>query len=204
MKNKLFAIITIFILVFFIFLNLGQPQNNNLNEKLIRFHVLANSDLEEDQELKIKIKNSVLEYIYPKLSNSHNINKSREILIDNINEIEDIAKTVILENGYNYDLKLELTHDNFPVKTYGNITFPQGNYEAFRIIIGEGKGKNWWCVMFPPLCFVDVTKGEVAYEETEKIMETYLQEDNIEEDLIDNDKIEFKFKIVEIIKHIFK
>lgn len=204
MKNKLFAIITIFILVFFIFLNLGQPQNNNLNEKLIRFHVLANSDLQEDQELKIKIKNSVLEYIYPKLSNSHNINKSREILIDNINEIEDIAKTVILENGYNYDLKLELTHDNFPVKTYGNITFPQGNYEAFRIIIGEGKGKNWWCVMFPPLCFVDVTKGEVAYEETEKIMETYLQEDNIEEDLIDNDKIEFKFKIVEIIKSIFK
>jgi len=204
LKNKLFAIITIFILVFFIFLNLGQPQNNNLNEKLIRFHVLANSDLEEDQELKIKIKNSVLEYIYPKLSNSHNINKSREILIDNINEIEDIAKTVILENGYNYDLKLELTHDNFPVKTYGNITFPQGNYEAFRIIIGEGKGKNWWCVMFPPLCFVDVTKGEVAYEETEKIMETYLQEDDIEEDLIDNDKIEFKFKIVEVIKHIFK
>lgn len=204
MKNKLFAIITIFILVFFIFLNLGQPQNNNLNEKLIRFHVLANSDLEEDQELKIKIKNSVLEYIYPKLSNSHNINKSREILIDNINEIEDVAKRVILENGYNYDLNLELTHDNFPVKTYGNITFPQGNYEAFRIIIGEGKGKNWWCVMFPPLCFVDVTKGEVAYEETEKIMETYLQEDNIEEDLIDNDKIEFKFKIVEIIKNIFK
>ena len=99
---------------------------------------------------------------------------------------------------------MELTHDNFPVKTYGNITLPQGNYEAFRIIIGNGKGKNWWCVMFPPLCFVDVTKGEIAYEETEKIMETYLETDDIEEDLISNDKIKFEFKIVEIIKDIFK
>ncbi|BDR63188.1 stage II sporulation protein R [Clostridium tetani] len=211
MKNKLFAIITIFIFIFFISLNLGQPQkfpkkNNNLNEKLIRFHVLANSDLEEDQKLKMEVKNSVLEYIYPKLSNSNNINESRRILMENTKGIENIAKDVISKKGYNYDLKLELTHDNFPIKTYGNITLPQGNYEAFRIIIGEGKGKNWWCVMFPPLCFVDVTKGEVAYEETERVMKTYLEEkeDIIEDDIIDNDKIEFKFKIVEVIKDIFK
>ncbi|KHO40355.1 stage II sporulation protein R [Clostridium tetani] len=211
LKNKLFAIITIFIFIFFISLNLGQPQkfskkNNNLSEKLIRFHVLANSDLEEDQKLKMEVKNSVLEYIYPKLSNSNNISESRRILMENTKGIEKIAKDVISEKGYNYDLKLELTHDNFPIKTYGNITLPQGNYEAFRIIIGEGKGKNWWCVMFPPLCFVDVTKGEVAYEETEKVMKTYLEEkeDTMKDDIIDNDKIEFKFKIVEVIKDIFK
>ncbi|WP_243447555.1 stage II sporulation protein R [Clostridium tetani] len=209
MKNKLFAIITIFI--FFIFLNLGQPQkfskkDNDLSERLIRFHVLANSDLEEDQKLKVEVKNSVLEYIYPKLSNSNNINESRRILMENTKGMENVAKDVISKKGYNYDLKLELTHDNFPIKTYGNITLPQGNYEAFRIIIGEGKGKNWWCVMFPPLCFVDVTKGEVAYEETERVMKTYLEEkeDIIEDDIIDNDKIEFKFKIVEVIKDIFK
>ncbi|RXM77825.1 stage II sporulation protein R [Clostridium tetani] len=209
LKNKLFAIITIFI--FFIFLNLGQPQkfskkDNDLSERLIRFHVLANSDLEEDQKLKVEVKNSVLEYIYPKLSNSNNINESRRILMENTKGMENVAKDVISKKGYNYDLKLELTHDNFPIKTYGNITLPQGNYEAFRIIIGEGKGKNWWCVMFPPLCFVDVTKGEVAYEETERVMKTYLEEkeDIIEDDIIDNDKIEFKFKIVEVIKDIFK
>lgn len=146
----------------------------------------------------------MLEYIYPKLSNSRNISESRKILMENTKDIKKVAENVILKNGYDYDLKLELTHDNFPVKTYGNITLPQGNYEAFRIIIGNGKGKNWWCVMFPPLCFVDVTKGEIAYEETEKIMETYLETDDIEEDLISNDKIKFEFKIVEIIKDIFK
>ncbi|MBV1818789.1 stage II sporulation protein R [Clostridium cochlearium] len=209
MKNKLFGIITIFISIFLILSYWGQPSNNyknihDIDKKLIRFHVLANSDSEEDQKLKIKVKNSVLEYIYPKLSNSRNISESRKILMENTKDIKKVAENVILKNGYDYDLKLELTHDNFPVKTYGNITLPQGNYEAFRIIIGNGKGKNWWCVMFPPLCFVDVTKGEIAYEETEKIMETYLETDDIEEDLISNDKIKFEFKIVEIIKDIFK
>jgi len=209
LKNKLFGIITIFISIFLILSYWGQPSNNyknihDIDKKLIRFHVLANSDSEEDQKLKIKVKNSVLEYIYPKLSNSRNISESRKILMENTKDIKKVAENVILKNGYDYDLKLELTHDNFPVKTYGNITLPQGNYEAFRIIIGNGKGKNWWCVMFPPLCFVDVTKGEIAYEETEKIMETYLETDDIEEDLISNDKIKFEFKIVEIIKDIFK
>lgn len=208
MKKKLFTIIAISIFMFFMILNLGQPNKNikrdDLNEKLIRFHVLANSDVEEDQKLKLKVKNSVLEYIYPKLSKSNSINESRKILIDNTKMIEKVARNVISQNGYDYDLKLELTHDNFPIKTYGNITLPQGNYEAFRIIIGEGKGRNWWCVMFPPLCFVDVSKGEVAYEETEKIMKEYLDEENIDEDLMENDKIEFKFKIVEMAKDIFK
>lgn len=208
MKKKLFNIIAISIFIFLIILNIGQPNKNikkdKLNEKLIRFHVLANSDLEEDQKLKLKVKNSVLEYIYPKLSKSNSINESRKILVENTKMMEKVARNVILQNGYDYDLKLELTHDNFPIKTYGNITLPQGNYEAFRIIIGEGKGRNWWCVMFPPLCFVDVSKGEVAYEKTEKIMKTYLDEENIDEDLMESDKIEFKFKIVEMAKDIFK
>ena len=76
----------------------------------------------------------------------------------------EIADNVIIENGYNYDVKIELGYENFPEKSYGNITLPQGKYEAFRIIIGNGKGHNWWCVMFPPLCFTDVTKGQVEEE----------------------------------------
>ena len=100
MKNKLFGIITIFISIFLILSYWGQPSNNyknihDIDKKLIRFHVLANSDSEEDQKLKIKVKNSVLEYIYPKLSNSRNISESRKILMENTKDIKKVAENVI-------------------------------------------------------------------------------------------------------------
>ena len=128
---------------------------NDVKDSLIRFHVIANSDTDEDQALKIKVKNKVIEYLYPYLSNSSSIEESRKIIIDNEDKVKQIAQKVIKDNNYSYGVKLELSHENFPEKSYGNIVLPQGNYEAFRIIIGSGQGRNWWCVMFPPLCFVD-------------------------------------------------
>jgi len=122
-----------------------------------------------------------------------------------------------------------LDKENFPVKTYGNITLPQGEYEAYRIIIGTGEGQNWWCVMFPPICFVDITKGEVAYEETEEEMKKVLDDeefnmvDNTNSENVSSEKIEeikevsdaladnteddnivIKFKIEDILKNLFK
>lgn len=190
----------------------------SLEKKLIRFHVIANSDSAEDQALKLKVRDKVLEYISPKLKNSRNIDESRKILKDNDEAIRKIAESVISKNSYKYGVKTELSYEKFPVKTYGNITLPQGEYEAYRIIIGSGSGQNWWCVMFPPLCFIDITKGEVSKKETEKTMKKVLTEkeynavdnsintmESIEKEKAKEDnQIHIKFKIVELIDKLFK
>lgn len=201
-----------------------------ISDKLIRFHVIANSDGEADQSLKLKVRDEVLKYIQPILKESESIEESREILAEKNNEILKIAEAVIHEKGYNYKVESTLSEEYFPVKTYGNITLPQGKYEAYRIIIGNGEGQNWWCVMFPPICFVDITKGEIAYEETEKEMKSVLNEkefnvvnnsseklntnnknanktDNKEVKVIDNtadNNVVVKFKVAEILKGLLK
>lgn len=196
----------------------GQTSSNELveeiNTKLIRFHVIANSDSDEDQKLKLKVRDEIIKYIAPKLKESKSIEESREILKDNNDKIIEIAKECIKKNGYDYNVQTTLGRENFPVKTYGNITLPQGNYEAYRVLIGKASGQNWWCVMFPPLCFVDITKGQVAYKETEKQMKEVLTEEEYEK--IDNTKatnastspkkaeVKFKFKVVEILDKALK
>lgn len=181
-----------------------EKEVEEISEKLIRFHVIANSDSKEDQELKLKVRDKVIEYIYPKLKESKSIEESRQILKENDKAIKEIAIKEIKANKYNYEVDTTLSYEKFPVKTYGNITLPQGNYEAYRIIIGNGEGQNWWCVMFPPLCFVDITKGEVSYKETEKQMKTVLnyEEYNKVDNKLSNKKINFKFKAVEVLKEI--
>ncbi len=184
---------------------------NDVKDSLIRFHVIANSDSDEDQQLKLKVKNKVIEYLYPYLSESKSLDDSRQIIKDNMDEVKTLTQEVIKEEGYNYDVNLQLSRENFPDKSYGNIVLPQGNYEAFRIIIGKGKGRNWWCVMFPPLCFVDESKAEVEYDKVEenikKEQENKIKDVDSEEDSSDNnnnDKIQVKFKVVEVIQDLFK
>ena len=194
----------------------------DISSKLIRFHVIANSDGELDQKLKLKVRDEVLKYIQPLLKDSKDIEESRDILKEENENIINIAKETIEENGYSYKVESTLTKEYFPVKTYGNITLPQGKYEAYRIIIGSGEGQNWWCVMFPPICFVDLTKGEVAYEETENQMKKVLNDeelnlvsntkeaskDNLQgSKVVDNTEdsnIVIKFKIGELLKNLFK
>lgn len=183
----------------------AEETQETMSSKIIRFHVLANSDSEEDQALKLKVRDNVLEYIAPKLKESKSKDQSREILISEEENVRDICLKVIRDNGYDYGVDIQLNKQNFPVKTYGNIVLPQGEYEAYRILIGNGEGQNWWCVMFPPLCFVDISKGEPAYEENEKNMKEVLNDE--EYSLVDGTKKEeemtFAFKIVEIIKSLF-
>lgn len=177
----------------------------DISSKIIRFHVIANSDDDLDQSLKLKIRDQVLEYIQPLLKDSQSIEESRTILKEEDEHLKDIARKVIADNGYNYEVESTLDRENFPVKTYGNITLPAGDYEAYRIIIGSGQGQNWWCVMFPPICFVDITKGTVAYEETEKEMGRVLSDEEME--LVDNTEdnmVVVKFKALEIIKSLLK
>ncbi len=128
-----------------------------VGKDLIRFHVLANSDSDADQLLKRQVRDAILAKFSPVLAKSPSLEASRQIAKDNLRAMEKEAAKVIASKGKSYPVRAEYGDFNFPVKSYGDLTLPAGSYEAVRIIIGEGKGANWWCVLFPPLCFVDVT-----------------------------------------------
>jgi len=179
--------------------------SEDYKEKLIRFHVIANSDSEEDQKLKLEVRDAIIDYLQPKLSKSSSLEESELIIKNEYDEIEKISRDIILRNGYNYNVKVGIDYSEFPTKQYSNVVLPAGEYKALRIIIGEGKGKNWWCVMFPPLCFVDETKGIIDKETDAKLREVLTEE---EYELISQKtnkevhRVQFKFKIVEIIQNI--
>ena len=182
----------------------AQAAQNDISNKIIRFHVIANSDSLNDQAVKLRVRDDVLSYLSPKLEKSSSLEESKKILNKNSIEVKKIAVAQLRKSGYNYSVKIELSNENFPIKTYGNITLPQGRYQAYRIIIGSGKGQNWWCVMFPPLCFVDITKGSVSYKQTQKEMMKVLTPE--EYSIVDNQNvgnIKIKFKFLEIFNKIF-
>ena len=151
-----------------------QPQ---IAEEVLRFHVIANSDSDEDQRVKLKVKEAVLESVRPMLANVKTVEEAEEIIEANMPVIETVADNIILEEGYAYKSKGVLGKTNFPIKQYGDMVFPAGEYEAFRILIGEAKGKNWWCVMFPTLCFVDETYDVITEENKEQFREILTEEE---------------------------
>lgn len=204
MKNKILIVVLILIVLnLSSCANVKSGQDFNLNNELvyedivneiIRFHVIANSDSDEDQSLKLKVRDKVVEFVSSSLRNCESLDDARNFLISNKSEIESIAKSVVDENGYSYNVTSTLSKENFPDKVYGDVVFPQGEYEAYRILIGEAKGQNWWCVMFPPLCFVDGTKEVV---DSKKVINTL--ENNKDDDKGKENKIKFKFKLFEMI-----
>ena len=173
---------------------------DDVSQKIIRFHIIANSDNAEDQLLKLKVRDAVLSYMSPKLEKCSDINESRKVIQNNDNAIKNVALNVIKENKYNYNVTTCLSYENFPVKSYGNIILPEGRYEAYRIIIENGKGQNWWCVMFPPLCFVDVTLSEDNIKKANEEMKKVLTKDEYKVITQSDDNITMKFKIEELIK----
>ncbi|EPY2272209.1 stage II sporulation protein R [Clostridium sporogenes] len=210
MKRILVFMLSIIVIFFIAFNSFNlvygstSSEQKNISNKIIRFHVLANSDSIEDQSLKLKIKDEIIKYMMPKLDKSNSIDESRKILKENDKEIKKIAENIINKNGYKYLVNTYLGQEQFPIKTYGNITLPQGQYEAYKIVIGNGQGQNWWCVMFPPLCFVDVTKGEVSTKETEQKMKKVLKEEELKSINNSKNSYEIKFKVVEEINKLKK
>lgn len=180
--------------------------SESYKEKLIRFHVIANSDTEEDQELKLKVRDEIISYLQPKLENSSSIEESEKIITSEYDNLQSISRETIIDNGYEYDVKVGIEYSNFPIKQYSNVILPAGEYKALKVVIGEGKGKNWWCVMFPPLCFVDEENGVIDKSTDEKLQSVLDEEEynlittkNKEEGNV----VKFKFKIVEVVKDMF-
>lgn len=135
-------------------------------EQSIRLRILANSDSPADQLLKRQVRDAVVEQFNTWVTEPDDIEQARESIEANLPQIEQLVRDTMSEYGYSYDVSVELGTVDFPAKLYGNQVYPAGEYEALRISIGEAQGQNWWCVLFPPLCFVDMVSGgsePVAY-----------------------------------------
>lgn len=145
--------------------------------EIIRLHVIADSDSEADQLLKLKVKDAVVTKLRGKLNKADTIEEAREVILENMDELEKTADRVIEENGFPYKAEATMGQAVFPIKRYGDLIFPAGEYEALRIELGRAEGKNWWCVMFPTLCYVDETKQEITEENKEKFKAVLTKEE---------------------------
>ncbi len=168
--------------------------NARLSRDIVRLHIIANSDRPEDQALKLKVRDAVLAASSP--------SATKEDVSSLVEQYEAIARDELQKNGCNYQVHAEYGKYYFPTKEYGSLTYPAGEYDAVRIVIGEGKGQNWWCVLFPPLCYV---KGSVDSEEAAKSLKEMLSPEDYK--LITSGKngtpgVKIKFKLVEIINSI--
>ena len=156
-----------------------QSLQQGIAEKILRFHVLAASDTKEDQELKLKVRDAVGVYMEEGLADALNKSESEELVRLHLGEIEAVAEQTIKEAGYDYPVTASLAYVEFPEKTYGAYVFPAGTYEALEVVIGEGKGHNWWCVMYPNLCFSG-SVYEVGEEEAEERLREVLSTEEYE------------------------
>ncbi len=174
----------------------------DIADSVFRLHVIANSDSAEDQALKYKVRDSLLNYMNSLVTSTTSKDEAMEIVTNNIDNFKNIAEATIKENGYNYSVNITVGKHSFPTKYYGDVSLPAGIYDALRVEIGSASGQNWWCVMFPPLCFVDISSGIVPEESKESLKNNLNDE---EYDLItvdDSSSMNFKFKIVELIENI--
>lgn len=133
---------------------ISANDETSLSDSVLRLHVIANSDTLEDQQLKLAVKDEVVAYMAKELKDMESLPEVIAIAEEKAPAIEQVAQKAIQKRGYGYPVNVYVSKFDFPAKSYGNMVFPQGEYNAVRIVIGEGRGKNWWCVLFPPLCLV--------------------------------------------------
>ncbi|MGN0514566.1 MAG: stage II sporulation protein R [Lachnospiraceae bacterium] len=165
-------------------------KQEEISAKVIRFHVRANSDSPEDQELKMAVKEAVVGYMEEILKGAQSAEQSAEIINKHMEEILLVASERMHELGYSYDLRGYLVKEYFPLRVYADVALPPGEYTAFRIDIGEARGKNWWCMLYPALCFVDITHGVVPDESKEELKSVIGEEDYT---VVDTYSLEFKY-----------
>lgn len=208
-----YKIISFIIMTFFIFGLLMNLHINNdsvlgdIKDKIIRLHVVANSDSPEDQAIKLRIRDAIIKELEPKLENMKSQEEVKNLISANMDNLISAAEEEMAKIGKSYPIDIELGTYEFPTKVYGDLTFPAGSYQALNVKIGEAKGKNWWCVMFPPLCFVDIAQGVISEKTLEEFKEI-LDENELEllKSQKDNEEeiVKIKFKLVEMAKNFNK
>lgn len=191
------------LLLLFIFvsaLSYATTVSYDIQNSVFRLHVIANSDEEYDQNLKYIVRDEILKYVNSISSNAVSKEDVIELVKTNSDEIKKIAEETIITNGYNYSVNVNIGNFEFPTKTYGDLSLPAGLYDALRVEIGKAEGANWWCVMFPPLCFVDVSSGVVPTESKEVIKNNLANDEEYDLLVASNAEVKFKFKLVEMFQ----
>ncbi|MCR5147326.1 MAG: stage II sporulation protein R [Clostridia bacterium] len=172
--------------------------SNNISNSVFRLHVIANSDSEEDQNLKYLVRDDLINYMNTLTKNITSKEEAIKIAKNHEQDFYNIARNTIKQNGYDYDVSVEINNSYFPTKYYGDITLPAGYYDALKVKIGSASGQNWWCVMFPPLCFVDMSTGIVPEESKQTIKQNLPDEEYALISENSEDNVSFKFKLIEL------
>lgn len=171
---------------------------DGIRESILRLHVIANSDSQADQALKLKVRDRLLEAGSEFFQSSEDIAQAEEKIAQHLTQMQTIAQKTVHEAGYDYPVAVSLSNEYFNTRTYENVTLPAGYYDAVRVVIGSGTGKNWWCVMFPPMC--------LPAAEDDMKLSAVLSDDELAF-VTDTDGFEVRFKVVEwyeTIKHMLK
>ena len=187
-KKYFILLILLFLYVSISAISYVNAVTTHLSDSVFRLHIIANSDSIEDQNLKYKVRDAEIAYL-------------SSIVKENLGEFKEIKEKVVKENGYSYKVSVKVNEFYFPTKNYGDISLPAGTYDALRIELGSATGQNWWCVMFPPLCFVDVSSGIVP-EESKEVLESNLSEEEFAIISKENEEVTFKFKLLEFFNNI--
>jgi len=205
-----------------------SPETVYASDNLIRLHVIANSDSAADQDLKRKVRDEIVRYAAPEFLRAENMDSARLIARANLGGIKEIASREIEAEGRDYPVSVELDSFSFPTKHYGPFVLPAGDYEAVRVTIGAGGGANWWCVLFPPLCFVDMSKAAESFRpeysvpaptvsvqsnngianhaagpEVPKMVAASIETDDAAPPADTYTEVEYRFRILDFIKKIF-
>lgn len=170
-----------------------EAECREISDEVFRLHILANSDSDEDQTLKLKVRDRVLEYTEELFNLAKSKEEAKTAVADNIENIRLAAQQEVYDNGYSYDVKAEITNMYFNTRYYEYYTMPSGMYDALRITIGKGEGHNWWCVMYPSICIAASTEAD------EKARETF---SDSQYEIVDGNEYQYKFKVVEIFEKI--
>ncbi len=202
-KNSKIGIVLILSILLFLYtivcaVSYVEAVSTDISSSVFRLHVIANSNSDEDQSLKYKVRDSLLNYMNNICKDCNSKEEAINIVSEHQEEFKQVALETIRNEGYSYDVKIEIGNFEFPTKHYGDISLPAGFYDALKVEIGKAEGRNWWCVMFPSLCFVDVSSGIVPEESKEELQNVLSDE----EYAIISDKsspnIKLKFKLLEL------
>ncbi len=159
--------------------NYDSLTQEDLSNLVFRLHIVANSNSSIDQEVKIQIRDAIIKNFSPMFENVSGLKEAKTLIDENIEEIEAVANEILIENGFKYSAKAVVGDFDFPKKDYGDFSLPKGEYSALKIDLGEASGDNWWCVLYPPLCFVDI---------------------NIDQSSPSNGKLNVKWRFLEFLK----
>ena len=203
MLKKIITLSTLFIIFVCISAySYADTVSSNLSDSVLRLHIIANSDSPEDQKLKYAVRDSLISLMDSLSLDTTSKSDAIKIINSHIDEFYNVAIDTVASYGYNYPISITIEKSSFPTKIYGDITFPSGIYDALKVQIGEACGKNWWCVMFPPLCFVDIDSAVIS-DDSKNLLEDELgnEEYTLITDSNNSNTVSFKFKLVEVIEN---